>query len=381
LIAIESFMALHCREREQCRTDRAPPRQSCSFGKFLHDHVGRFTLRTVTETNERPNDTSPGPGLSVLVVEDRADEAFLVTEALAGNGFATSRIAATAAAAIAALDGWTPDLIVLDLGLPDVDGLDVLQVLSRGERLGVPVMVITGETNPERRVRALELGAKDVVVKPFDLLELGTRAAHVVRDHDDMEAADVVARTLAKELSELSIELDEQARTATEALMSALELRCPELAQHSQRVGLLVERLAEAIGLDDVAEQLGVAAACHQMGALALDDAALAALQAGQPAAEASCAAATAAILSAHHRLAVAASRFREPADAFAQPVDRLVAQLTAVCHTFDDRAHTADGLDVAAGLAALQEGLDHGLDVEFVRCFVEAGLAGDTHS
>lgn len=314
----------------------------------------------------------------MLVVEDHGDEAFLVTEALAGHGFTSSRVAATARQAVAELEGWTPDLIVLDLDLdrPDADGLDVLQVLSRGERLGIPVVVLTGEHDPERRVRALELGAKDVVMKPFDLLELGARAFHVVRTHEHLEAADVVARTLARELSDLAIELDEEVHAVADVLLAALQLRRPTLAAHCRNVGSLVERLARAIGVDDVAVQVGTAAACHQIGAVALDDEALALLSTGHRDTEIRCAALTMQILGSHHRLAIAASRFQEPADAFDQPVDRLVAQLTAVCHTFDDAARTPNGFDTGRGLAALHDGLDRGLDVDLVRCFMEAGLA-----
>ncbi|MEI8239854.1 MAG: response regulator [Actinomycetota bacterium] len=330
----------------------------------------------MTGTSEPPNDAGNATGLRVLVVEDQPDEAFLVTEALAGSGFHTAKIAHTAAMALATLQTWTPDLIVLDLGLPDADGLDVLQVLRRGERLGVPVVVVTGEANPERRVRALELGAKDVIVKPFDLLELGARAARVVQTHEDLEAADAVARTLAHELSEVSSELDEQLRKATQVLLAALDIRCPELAQRSRRVAALVERLAQSAGLDDVAEQLAIAATCHQIGALTLDDNTLSSLLAGDEAAERRCSEATCAILRPHHRLAIAAGRFRDPAHAFEQPVDRLVAQLTAVCHTYAASAHVGGDTDPTRGLLALQRGLDNGLDNELVRCFVESGLA-----
>jgi DNA-binding response OmpR family regulator len=330
----------------------------------------------VTEPDNGSRATRSPDGLEVLVVEDQRDEAYLVTEALAGHGFGAARVAATAADALAMLEEWTPDLIVLDLGLPDADGVDVLQVLSHGERLGIPVIVVTGDTDPNRRVRALELGAKDVVVKPFDLLELGARAFHVVRAHEHLEAADVVARTLARELSDLATELDEEVRAVSDVLLSALHARRPSVAAHCRNVGSLVERLARAVGLDDVASQLGTAAACHQIGAVALDDESLELLTTGHRPTEARCAALTSTILGSHHRLAIAASRFHEPAAAFAQPVDRLVAQLTAVCHTFDDAARSADGFDTALGLAALQHGLDHGLDVELVRCFMEAGLA-----
>jgi DNA-binding response OmpR family regulator len=313
---------------------------------------------------------------SVLVVENDVEDAFVLAEALAGSGFRTARVVASVREALDELMLWTPDLIILDLGIPDAEGFDVLQVLGRGGSLGVPVVVVTGETPAERRVQALELGAQDVVVKPFDVLELGARAVHVVRAHETLEAADVVARALAVELSELSKELDEQAYAVHDTLVAVLELRSPELASHARRVGALVEHLADAAGLDrDVARQLGMAASCHQIGAVALDDATLAQLATGDHGADQACIEATTAVLRGHHRLAVAAARFREPAANFAHPVDRLVAQLTAVCHTFEEGARVNGQVEVDLGLRALQRGLDRGLDVDLVRCFVQAGL------
>lgn len=310
-------------------------------------------------------------GPRVLVVEDDQVQAFLVREALAGSGFADIRIAPTAHDADRVLATWTPDLLILDLGLPDGDGLSILEVMGTGGTLGIPVLVVTAEADPERRVRALELGATDLVTKPFNLLELGVRAKRVLRAHDHLQAADVLARSLALELAELSEELELNHAMAVDVLLSALSLRSPALGTRARRVSRSVHQLAVAVHLDDVAPHLGQAAACHEIGALTMSDADVTALVADDPAAGAACAIASSMILADRHVLGAAASQFRAPADQFDRQVQRLAAQLTAVCHTFHVAAH-GPTFDPARGAAAVAAGVASGLDPELADAFLE---------
>ena len=311
-------------------------------------------------------------GLKVLVVEDDAVQAFLVREALAGSGFGDIRVAATAAAAREALLDVLPDLLILDLGLPDGDGMTLLEVVRTGGSLGVPVLVVTAETDPERRVKALELGADDLVTKPFNLLELGVRAQRALRTHDHLRAADVLARSLAAELADLSEELELHHAMAVDLLSSALSLRSPALGGRARRVARSVHQLAVAVHLDDVAQHLGHAALCHEIGALSLSDHQLRLLEADDPGAGERCAIAAEMILADRHVLAAAAARFREPPEAFERQVHRLAAQLTAVCHAFHVAAATAQGFRPAAGVAALDAGSASGLlDADLVEAFL----------
>lgn len=310
-------------------------------------------------------------GPRVLVVEDDQVQAFLVREALAGSGFTDIRIAATAHEADRMLAAWTPDLLILDLGLPDGDGLSILEVMGTGGTLGIPVLVVTAEADPERRVRALELGATDLVTKPFNLLELGVRAKRVLRAHDHLQAADVLARSLALELAELSEELELNHAMAVDVLLSALSLRSPELGTRARRVSRSVHQLAVAVHLDDVAPHLGQAAACHEIGALTMSDADVDALVGDDPSAGAACAIASTMILADRHVLGAAASQFRAPADQFDRQVQRLAAQLTAVCHAFHVAAHGAT-FDPARGAAAVAAGAGGALDQELAEAFLE---------
>ena len=114
----------------------------------------------------------------VLVVDDDVDIAALLERYLGAHGFEV--VAAHSGAAMqAALAGGDPDLVLLDLGLPDADGLSLLQQL-RTHWQG-PVIVVSGRGEAVERVVGLELGADDYVAKPFDFRELLARIRSVMR--------------------------------------------------------------------------------------------------------------------------------------------------------------------------------------------------------
>src|SRR5689334_15488901 len=113
--------------------------------------------------------------MRVLVVEDEESIAEPLAEGLRREGFVVS-VAATGAEALAA--GET-DIVLLDLRLPDIDGLDVCRALR--ERSDVPIIVVTARGEEADRVVGLELGADDYVVKPFGLRELIARIRAVTR--------------------------------------------------------------------------------------------------------------------------------------------------------------------------------------------------------
>jgi DNA-binding response OmpR family regulator len=319
----------------------------------------------------------------VLVVEDDDVQAFLVREALAGSGFSDVRVAPTASAARHELLAWRPDLVMLDLGLPDDDGMSILELLGPRGSLGIPALVVTAESDPDRRVRALELGASDVVTKPFNLLELGVRAKRTLRSHDDLAAAGVLARSLALELAELGHELEHNVSVAVDMMVAALELRAPPLGARARRVGRSVHHLAVAVHLDDLASTLGQAAACHEIGALSLTDDDLPGVLADEPTASARCEIASQRILADHHPLAWAAARFRAPAASFERNAHRLTAQLTAVCHVFhaaaQERGADVARFDAARGVAALQADGPWVLDPSLVEAFLDVCVLAAT--
>jgi DNA-binding response OmpR family regulator len=114
----------------------------------------------------------------VLLVEDDDGVALPLAEGLRRDGHLVDR-ARDAGEAMALFLDQPPEMILLDLGLPDRDGLEVCREIRRTSR--VPLIVITARDTEENRVDGLELGADDYVVKPFGLRELAARMRAVAR--------------------------------------------------------------------------------------------------------------------------------------------------------------------------------------------------------
>ena len=115
---------------------------------------------------------------TVLVVEDEPKILDVVRDYLADAGF-TVTTATDGRAALASARAAPPDLVVLDLGLPGLDGLDVARELHR--RSSVPIIMLTARGGEVDRVLGLELGADDYLVKPFSPRELVARVRAVLR--------------------------------------------------------------------------------------------------------------------------------------------------------------------------------------------------------
>ncbi len=115
----------------------------------------------------------------ILVVDDEMKIARLVKDYLSEAGFDVI-LASTGPAAVAATRSERPDLVVLDLGLPGVDGFDVTRAI-RGAGSAIPIIMLTARSEETDRIVGLELGADDYVVKPFSPRELVARVKAVLR--------------------------------------------------------------------------------------------------------------------------------------------------------------------------------------------------------
>ena len=115
--------------------------------------------------------------MNVLIVEDDDTIAEPLAKGLKREGFTVTRVDTGGAA----LDAPEPDVVLLDLGLPDVDGYEVCRMLRA--RSDVPVIMVTARSEEVDRVVGLELGADDYIVKPFGFRELVARIRAVCRRH------------------------------------------------------------------------------------------------------------------------------------------------------------------------------------------------------
>jgi two-component system, OmpR family, KDP operon response regulator KdpE len=132
----------------------------------------------------------PGPhGARILVVDDESAIGRAVETNLSRHGFSV-RAARTGQEAIEGIDSFRPDLLLLDLGLPDIDGLEIIRRVR--ERSSTPIVVLSVRGQERDKVAALDLGADDYLTKPFGVDELLARVRVALR-HSARPAAGAAA--------------------------------------------------------------------------------------------------------------------------------------------------------------------------------------------
>jgi two-component system phosphate regulon response regulator PhoB len=119
--------------------------------------------------------------IKVLIVEDDEPIAMLLTYNLEAEGYAVAHVA-SGADAMPIIEQFRPDLVILDWSLPDVPGIEICrQVRARLDTKGLPVIMLTARGGEDDRIRGLETGADDYVVKPFSVAELIARVKALLR--------------------------------------------------------------------------------------------------------------------------------------------------------------------------------------------------------
>lgn len=132
------------------------------------------------------------PQASVLIVEDEPEIADLIRFHAERSGFDT-RIARTGSEALDAVEDRAPDVVSLDIMLPDLDGLEVCRRLKRDPATaGLPIVIVSAKGEEAEVVAGLELGADDYVTKPFSPRVLIARLKAVLRRRDDGDTGETV---------------------------------------------------------------------------------------------------------------------------------------------------------------------------------------------
>jgi len=169
----------------------------------------------------------------------------------------------------------TPDLVILDLHMPVMDGFDVLAAL----RKALPadsfpsVLMITGDNSAATRQHALAGGAKDFITKPFDLHDVRLRIGNLLETSELQFALREQNAVLATTLRDQTLELEEARIESVERLALMAELRDDITGQHNARVAKMACAMAEAIGPHSSSAQLlGRVAALHDIGKIGIPD-------------------------------------------------------------------------------------------------------------
>lgn len=190
----------------------------------------------------------------VLVVDDVAANRELL-EALLEDLDHEVRTASDGEAALAAVASEEPDLVLLDIGMPKLDGLEVCRRIKGDPRLRlVPVVLLTARADRSTRLAGIAAGADDFLTKPFDAHELLVRTKVLLRDralNSRLDAADAVLLAMGR----------------------MVEARDSYTVHHAERVGAEAAKVARALGFDledvDIVYRGGV---LHDLGKLAVRD-------------------------------------------------------------------------------------------------------------
>jgi len=210
----------------------------------------------------------------ILIVDDEAANIEILQRILSRGGFGRIETTTDSREAAVLYVQHRPDLILLDLHMPHLDGLAVMDQLNEiAEASYLPILILSGDLTPEARREALSRGAKDFVNKPFQADELllriktllETRLLYIqIQSQNQLLEAKVRERT--RELVEAQIEIIER-------LAVAAEFRDDNTGQHTQRVGQMSALLAKQLGLpDSMVSLIARAAPLHDVGKIGVPD-------------------------------------------------------------------------------------------------------------
>jgi putative two-component system response regulator len=216
--------------------------------------------------------------LPILVVDDEEMNLRFLRRVLERAGYTGVQTTTNPLHVPALFAKTSPDLVVLDLHMPGMDGFGLMERLApiAGGRTGVPFLVVTGDVSEDVRRRALESGARDFLTKPFSETELLLRVRNLLE-------VQRLHGWLREQNAHLELQVAERTRDLEQArleilgrLALAAEFRDDETQEHAWRIGRTCGLLASALGLDDgQVEVVRRAAPLHDIGKIGIPDAIL----------------------------------------------------------------------------------------------------------
>jgi putative two-component system response regulator len=226
---------------------------------------------------------------AILIVDDEPANVQLLERLLTSSGYSRVRSTTDPKRVVTLYRDLQPDLILLDLHMPGLDGFTVMQQLS--EMIAsddyVPILVLTADVTATSKQRALVGGAKDFLTKPLDTAEvlarvgnlLETRSLHVqLRRHNELLEEKVRERTAALwdtvgQLERAQKDLRLAQEETIHSLSLAAEFRDDETSRHIERMSRYCAVLADAMGLDTARQDtIRVAAKMHDVGKIGVGD-------------------------------------------------------------------------------------------------------------
>jgi putative two-component system response regulator len=214
----------------------------------------------------------------ILIVDDQPSNVMLLEGILQEEDYTSYRSITDSRQSLPMFLEYRPDLILLDLQMPYMDGFEVMKQLRGYVMPGafLPILVLTANITSEAKRRALAEGATDFLTKPFDATEVILRIRNLLRArwlHLELQDQN---RLLEKRVGERTLELEQTQIEILERLALAAEYRDDDTGEHTKRAGLMSAQIARALGQSETeVELIRQAAPLHDVGKIAIPDAIL----------------------------------------------------------------------------------------------------------
>jgi len=214
----------------------------------------------------------------ILIVDDQSSNVLLLESILQEEDYTAYRGITDSRQVLPMFLEYQPDLILLDLQMPYLDGFKVMNQLRARIPQGayLPILVLTADITPEAKRKALAEGATDFLTKPFDQTEVVLRIGNLLRTRVLHLQLQNQNQLLEEKVRERTIELEETQIEILERLALAAEYRDDATGEHTKRVGQMSAQIAQVLGLSNTeVELIRRASPLHDVGKIAIPDSVL----------------------------------------------------------------------------------------------------------
>ena len=222
------------------------------------------------------NNNANLPG-KIMIVDDEVANVLVARKLLERAGYSSFVTTTDSSAAINMAHSTNPDVILLDINMPNIDGVQILSQIRSIDRFRhLPVLILTANNESEVKLKCLELGATDFLVKPVDPMELAPRVRNALQAKSHQDQLQNYAADLEKMVKQRTKELECSRREVIYCLARAAEMRDNDTGNHVIRVGRYAGIIAKGLGLPDwYVSDVELAAQLHDVGKIAVPDAIL----------------------------------------------------------------------------------------------------------
>ena len=214
-------------------------------------------------------------GERILVLDDESLNTNALSRILRQAGFEHVETVNDPRAALRMIRSRVPDLLISDIRMPHITGIELLHLLNDEihQEISLPVMMITGDRDASLERRCLEAGARDFVHKPFRASEILLRIKNLLETRYLQKQLDRSRLELKGQVAREQVRAQEAELDTLRRLAMAAELRDDITGKHAERVGALAGLVANGLGLDaERAELIRLAAPLHDVGKIGIPD-------------------------------------------------------------------------------------------------------------